>query len=212
MTLMAGLLAILAAVGGSLIWAGITYVTGYQIGWMAIGVGALVGAGARLGGGEGKVTALFCGGLALAAMFFGNVAAVQIALNKAINETAQEVLSAEAYEAEFTVADEFVYTPEEEYANFVFENTYYSAAASPDEVTDAEIQLFLTEYAPELRRLHEERPSYRTWHDQKYSYMKAEIMEGANISGFVFENIGVIGALFMVMGLFAAIRVVGEWE
>ena len=41
---------LLAAVVGAAIWAGVTYLTGYQIGWMAVGVGFLVGYGIRIMG------------------------------------------------------------------------------------------------------------------------------------------------------------------
>jgi len=40
----------IAAVVGALIWGGITYATGYQIGWLAVGVGYLVGYAVRHGG------------------------------------------------------------------------------------------------------------------------------------------------------------------
>ncbi len=44
---MAGLL---AAVVGATVWAGVTVVAGYQIGWIAIGIGFLVGIAVRIGG------------------------------------------------------------------------------------------------------------------------------------------------------------------
>ena len=213
MTLVAGMLAVAAARGGALVWAGITYVTGYQIGWMAIGVGALVGAGARYGGGEGKVTALFAGGLSIVAMLFGNVLAVQVALDRAIADMAEFALTRESYEAEFAMADQFVlYTTEENYAAFVFENTYYTEAESADGVTQAEIQEFLTDYAPDLRRLHQERPSYDVWKARKHAELKTALMEGESITQFVIQDIGIIGVVFMALGVVAAMRVVGEWD
>jgi hypothetical protein len=39
---------LIGAAIGAVLWAVVTAVTGYQIGWMAVGVGALVGAGVRL--------------------------------------------------------------------------------------------------------------------------------------------------------------------
>ena len=68
---MAGLVA--AAVGAAL-WATITVVTNYQIGWMAIGVGALVGLAVRAAG-KGASTAfgVLGGTLALAGCLVGNL-------------------------------------------------------------------------------------------------------------------------------------------
>ena len=44
------LLGLVASLAGAGIWAGITVVTGYQIGWMAVGVGFLVGIAVKIGG------------------------------------------------------------------------------------------------------------------------------------------------------------------
>jgi hypothetical protein len=68
---MAGLLA--AAVGAGL-WAVITLVTNYQIGWMAVGVGALVGVAVRMAGkGTTKVFGITGAVLALAGCLVGNL-------------------------------------------------------------------------------------------------------------------------------------------
>lgn len=42
---------LLAAIIGGVVWAAVTVNTGYQIGWMAVGVGALVGFAVRMGRG-----------------------------------------------------------------------------------------------------------------------------------------------------------------
>ena len=47
---------LLAAVLGAAVWAGVTVATGYQIGWMAVGVGFVVGFTVRL---LGKGVTLF---------------------------------------------------------------------------------------------------------------------------------------------------------
>jgi hypothetical protein len=71
MGLMAGLVA--AAVGAGL-WAVVTVVTGYQIGWMAVGVGFLVGIAVRAAG-KGTTTAFGVLGavLALGGCLVGNL-------------------------------------------------------------------------------------------------------------------------------------------
>jgi hypothetical protein len=71
MGFMAGLVA--AAVGAGL-WAVITVVTNYQIGWMAVGVGALVGVAVRMAGkGTTKVFGITGAVLALAGCLIGNL-------------------------------------------------------------------------------------------------------------------------------------------
>ena len=63
-----------AAVIGAAIWAGVTVATGYQIGFMAIGVGILVGFAVRLTGkGEAQVFGFIGGAFALLGCVLGNL-------------------------------------------------------------------------------------------------------------------------------------------
>ena len=65
-----------AAVFGAALWGVITVVTEYQIGWMAIGVGALVGIAVRLAGkGVDRVFSVVAAALALFGCALGNLLA-----------------------------------------------------------------------------------------------------------------------------------------
>ena len=65
---------IVAAIVGAAIWAGITVATEYQIGWMAVGVGFLVGIAVRqFGKGSTPVYGVIGAALALAGCLLGNV-------------------------------------------------------------------------------------------------------------------------------------------
>ncbi len=67
----------IAAVVGASLWAGVTFVTGYQIGWMAVGVGFLAGFGVRLlGKGIDQVFGIAGSLLSLAGCGLGNLLAV----------------------------------------------------------------------------------------------------------------------------------------
>ena len=63
---------IVAAIVGAIIWAVVTITTEYQIGFMAIGVGFLVGFAVRLGNGVGKVFGSVGAILALVGCLLGN--------------------------------------------------------------------------------------------------------------------------------------------
>ncbi len=66
-----------AALIGAVVWAVVTYVTHYQIGWMAVGVGFLVGYAVRLAGkGIDKTFGLVGAGLAFIGCALGNLLAV----------------------------------------------------------------------------------------------------------------------------------------
>jgi predicted Zn finger-like uncharacterized protein len=65
-----------AAFIGSIVWAFITVMTSYQIGWMAVGVGALVGFAVKFfGRGQDKAFGIVGGGLALFGCMVGNLMA-----------------------------------------------------------------------------------------------------------------------------------------
>jgi FtsH-binding integral membrane protein len=68
---MAGLI---AAVAGAAVWAGVTVVTEYQIGWMAVGIGFLVGIAVRsMGKGIDQVFGVVGAVMALVGCVLGNI-------------------------------------------------------------------------------------------------------------------------------------------
>ncbi len=75
------------AVGAS-VWAGVSYTTNYEIGWIAWGIGALVGYGVMKGAGSpnaasGAIAVI----ISLAAIAAGKYAAVEMSLNHAFSDT-----------------------------------------------------------------------------------------------------------------------------
>ena len=83
-----------ASLLGAAVWAGVTVVTGYQIGWMAVGVGFLVGFTVRTVG-KGVDTAFgFVGaGLALLGCGVGNLLAICGVIAAQENMAFMDVLS-----------------------------------------------------------------------------------------------------------------------
>ena len=74
---------IIGAVIGAAAWAGITVVTGYQIGWMAVGVGFLVGYGVRImGKGINKQFGIVGAILSLVGCLAGNLFSVCAAVSR----------------------------------------------------------------------------------------------------------------------------------
>jgi len=62
-----------AAILSGGLWALVTVMTGYQIGWMAVGVGFAVGHAVRLGKGIDKIFGYLSAALALAGCLIGNL-------------------------------------------------------------------------------------------------------------------------------------------
>jgi len=120
---MSGLIrwSIAAAIGGLVgasAWAGITYFTGYEIGWIAWGVGFVVRAAVRMsatstsevstGFGPGAVAAVG----ALLALLVGKYAAVHLLVSKEMDNTPEMTMTAE--DMVESLADEIVEAREAE--------------------------------------------------------------------------------------------------
>ncbi len=92
LALLAGLA---AAIVSSVIWAAITYKTGYQIGFMAVGVGFLVGYGVKyLGKGMTSTFGIIGAAFALFGCLFGNLLTALVALSQIEGSSFGLVLSA----------------------------------------------------------------------------------------------------------------------
>ncbi len=62
-----------AAVVSAAVWAAVTVITNFQIGWMAVGVGFLVGLGVRMGKGVDPIYRKIAAVLALVGCVLGNI-------------------------------------------------------------------------------------------------------------------------------------------
>lgn len=83
-----------AAILGACLWAVITVLTGYQIGWMAVGVGFLVGFANRTFGRGVDKTFGYCGALlALVGCLLGNLLSVCIIIGNQTETSSLAVLS-----------------------------------------------------------------------------------------------------------------------
>lgn len=83
-----------AAIAGAAIWAGATIATGYQIGWLAIGIGFLVGIAVRAGGkGIDQVYGIVGAALSLFGCALGNLLTVAWFVSQEYGVPVWEVLS-----------------------------------------------------------------------------------------------------------------------
>ena len=83
-----------AAIVGAILWASVTAITEYQIGWMAIGIGFLVGFAVRkFGQGVDRAFGLAGAGLALFGCMLGNLLTVCIVVAYQFDVSFMEVIS-----------------------------------------------------------------------------------------------------------------------
>jgi hypothetical protein len=76
--------AVAGGIVGALVWGAISCFTGYEVGYVAWGIGALVGFLSAAVGGEGFTNGLFCAVITILALMGGKVMAVKLSLSKTL--------------------------------------------------------------------------------------------------------------------------------
>ena len=99
--------AVAGAVIGAVIWAAVTAGTGYEVGYVAWGVGILVGMGAKLLGGEGVPTGIACAVLALLSIFSGKMVAAHYIVRGEIVDSMQDMFTQQDYDVAMREAEDF---------------------------------------------------------------------------------------------------------
>ncbi len=144
--------AIVGGLLGMFIWYFLIKVTGYEIGWVAWGVGGLIGFAARLPSKQGsQALGLICGGCGLIAILGGQYLALLAILDRELNQEA-----AKNYREQMQIAQTAVNAKApEEIRQFLADRN----ERSPDQITAAEIADFTEKKLPNYQAFAAGRPS-----------------------------------------------------
>jgi len=192
-----------AAVGGllgALVWAGVAYLIGLEIGYVAWIVGGLVGCGCRFAGGQGQAAGVSCAAIAVVAILCGKLLAFNGIIGIHTSQQIYQFLSAQTEDfSELKSA--------RQYRNFMVEYGH-TDAASAEAVPQQEVDQFTTTVAPLLKDLAEKKPHFVRWRTQPE--VKAYVDRvTAQIStwGVVMANLDVIDIIFALFGVVTAYKV-----
>jgi hypothetical protein len=198
--------AVIGGVLGALVWAAVTYFFKVEVGYIAWGVGGLVGLGALAMGGRGAATGGACALIALLAIFAGKFLAVKVAVGSP---------DAEALYRDFVsdARDFAALTSERQFPRFMVQHGY-SNAGEPSGVTADEVERFKTKRAPMLREIHEKNLTFKEWRDTAAgkAYL-AELKEWESavdrrIVQAVIDELNVIDLIFALLGVATAYKLV----
>lgn len=199
--------ALVGAVIGAAIWGGIAAATGFEIGYVAWGIGGLVGFGARYAGGRGQTCGIVCAVLALLSIFGGKMFAVQIVLGQHSDEFAEIAASQEGYEEFKAAAEEFAkIDSEEDYPNFMVDQGL-TDAASPGDVTGEQLAEFTENVVPRLESFASTSPSYESWKAEMQAQFASAGIGVGGLASAAQANLGPIDILFALLGLATAFKV-----
>jgi hypothetical protein len=202
--------AIGGAIVGAFVWGGIAYLTNYEVGYVAWGIGALVGGLARFMGSRGQTAGIVCGVLALASIAGGKYLATKWTIRAGIDESISMALTEEAYREALTDARDFAaLESRDQYAEFMVSHNF-TAAQTAAEVGADELESFEQHSVPGLRWIHANRPSFEQWRARESERMRALMQEflddDQSILEIVKENLGPIDILFAFLGVATAFQ------
>jgi len=201
-----------AAILGALGWGAITYFTGYEVGYVAWGIGALVGGAAVAVGGRGSVCGISCGLMALAAIFLGKVLAVQFTISGELEKLVEEGLTRAQYNESVKDASDFAaLASPDDHPRFMVDHDF-TEAKEAKKVTPAELADFEGQTVPTLLWIHVEKPSYEDWRARQAAEFKDIFASKVSIASLVIQDLGAIDLIFALLGISTAYRLPARRE
>ena len=208
------LLALAGAAGGALLgalaWAAICYVTGYEIGYVAWGIGLLVGFMTVRLGGRGTPMAAAAAGLTLVSIFAGKVLSTRLLVEKELAASADTMLTRELYDDLRSTAADWAALPSPSDADvrlFMVEHAY-SANGEPDDLSRADVAEFRSLFVPTLEQLAADQPSYEEWRQSAVDETRAEFEADTTLVGLVVGDLSAIDIVFGVLAVTTALGLV----
>lgn len=195
-----------AAAVGALAWGGLSALTGYEIGYLAWGIGLIVGGAAAMLGGQGTASGVLCALLSLASIFLGKMLAIEFAGPAEIRKLVAAEIKREYYDELAKDSADFAELKDEEaYAGFMASHGF-TEAASADAVTEEELDYFKANQVPRLVAFHRDQPDYETWKASETDRAVDSVMENLPVAETAAENLNVIDIIFALLGIGTAYK------
>lgn len=206
--------ALVAAAVGAFVWGALGYFTGYEVGYVAWGLGALVGWAMARFGGRGIASAITAAVLSVAGIAGGKLLGTHFVVEKSFREGCEATFTP-ALHAEFVQdAADFAglgaNPADGELRSFMVEH-HYSAASSPVEVQEDEVQTFLTTNVPNLRELHANRTSYADWYAAREAESRQAFEAEFSLVQANLEELNGFDLLFVALGVTTAFGIVRRY-
>lgn len=207
--------AAVAAVLGALIWALISWKTGYEIGYVAWGIGLVVGLASATVGGRGTAMGVWCGALALAAIFCGKVLANEFSTDTQLREFAQEHYNRQYYDELALDAQSLeTLTDDESYRQFIFDREYVDreVVTTVEEVTQEDIDMFNEYSVPELQQINNGSLPFETWQNNAVENFVSSVQGNISKIESLKESLSLFDLLWAFLGVSTAFKIGGASE
>ncbi|MBK9118091.1 MAG: hypothetical protein IPM18_00570 [Phycisphaerales bacterium] len=196
--------AVLGALVGALAWALVAFYASVEIGYLAWGIGGLVGVAAAWAGGRGVPLGITCAVLALASIFMGKLVAMQWSVEHAIDEQTREVCTTELLEELREDAAAFIaLSSEADYPQFMI-NRGFTDADEPADIPTQDLEEFHEHRVAQLRWIHEHQPTLAQWIEHESREHRRELLSAHSLVFMVREDLNPIDLLFAFLGVATA--------
>ena len=207
------LVAVLAAAVGALAWAGIAYLTEYELGYVAWAIGGMVGWAMAKFGGRGNACAATAAVLAVAGIAGGKLLGTHFLVEKQLRASCEETFNT-ALHAEL-LGDSVDYAAlgadasDDDLRRFMVEHRYTGADAAAD-VAEEELETFLAMTAPQLQALHAKPLSYEEWYAEREAESRRFLDQDFSIVQANLDALNAIDLLFVLLGVTTAFGIVRQ--
>jgi hypothetical protein len=183
-----------AAAVGAAAWAAVIIFFNYEVGYVAWGIGALVGWAAAAFGGRGWISGGTAAVFALLAILGGKAIPIQMEVGEVLHEDAYQMLmhDAESYPG---TSDRAVLR------TYVVEHGFNETESNP---SDGEIDQFIEDWDESLTLWKNDTPDYEEWVSEQFSLI--------DLFDSVKDNLDLFDLLFLVLGISTAFKLAGRPE
>ena len=206
--------ALVSAAGGAVLgaaaWAILMVVGSIELGWLAWGIGGLVGTAAAKAGGRGVVMAAASAVLALVGIFGGKYAAISHQIDTFEEESITDALNSpelrtvyRELESDSEAWGTFTEPPADlVLAQFMIDRRY-THAVDAELVAPEELARFRDEKAPLLEEFGATQPSFESWNAEKIEDIR-EFWASVSAIDAVRQDLNMVDLIFMALGVATA--------
>jgi len=190
--------ALAAGLVGAAVWAGIAVVANYEIGWIAWGIGAAIGAAFHKLGGRGAAGPMLCAAIAVASIGAGKY----VAFRTSVSNELDEILGSEMMRVEYAAYQAFgaayVAAQTDEEKEALAREWIVEGNQDPSNVSAHRLEQFRQNELPELLAIHRG--------DKNFEQFKSEFTELAMADVNFADTLGGFDLLWIALGVMTAWR------
>lgn len=194
----------IAALLGAFIWSLVADITDRELGIIAWVIGGLVGYAVVFAGNHGEKAGIYCGILAIVAIFGGKYLiydGIKDDLTNMLDVSQEEIRI--AYNEEMRAVANFGDVVDEQSLRQFMANHDYSDSYDPEDITEDEIQYFKENEQEYFEQFSYNEPSFDKWYQVRVKDALGEISTFEVIK----ESIGIMDLVFLIFGVGTAYKI-----